>query len=274
MTTIERPTTSQPAWTVSQVGVIRSELIKLRTVRSTYWTYLIAVVATVGLGLLFSWGSTFAYSEGELPPEVVWDSAGTALSGIFMSQLATAILGVMFVTSEYSSGMIRSTFSAVPTRLPVLFGKVVALTVVTFVVTLVAAFAVFYLSMPIFATEGLETTIGEPGVLRAVVGCAMYLTVIALMGMALGLIVRSTAGAVAIIVGVLFVLPILVSLPFLPQAVSWNLTKWLPGTAGQSIIQVEQQANLLPVWAGFGVFCGYVVVLMVAGAYVMKKRDA
>lgn len=266
--------TSRPDWSVHQSNVIKSELVKLRTVRSTYWTYLVAIAATVGLGLLFSWGSTYAYSQGELPPEVVWDSAGTALSGIFLSQLATAILGVMFVTSEYTSGMIRSTFSAVPKRMPVLIAKIVALAVVTFVLMLIAAFAVFFLSVPIFASEDLETTIGAPGVLRAVVGCALYLAVVALLGMALGLIVRSTAGAVAIVVGLLFVLPILVSLPFLPLSVSANLTKWLPGTAGQSIVQVEQQPNLLPVWAGFGVFCAYVAILMAIGGYTMMRRDA
>ena len=100
----------RPDWSVSQFNVIKSELIKLRTVRSTYWTYLIAIAATIGLGLLFSWGSTFAYSQGELPPEVVWDSAGTALSGIFMSQLAGADLSpwqtvfIVFLTMASSAG--------------------------------------------------------------------------------------------------------------------------------------------------------------------------
>lgn len=223
-------------WTVGTGKVIRSEFIKLRTVRSTYWTYLIAVAATIGLGLLFSYGATYAASQNQLPPETVWDAAGTSLSGIFMSQLATAILGVMFVTSEYTSGMIRSTFSAVPKRMPVLVGKFVALSVVTFALMLISSFAVFFLAQPIFAQQHLETTIDAPGVLRAVIGCALYLTVIALMGMALGWIVRSTAGSVAIIVGLLFVLPILISLPFLPLSVREDVTKWMPGTAGQSIV--------------------------------------
>ena len=275
MSSVAQPVQSsppKPKWRVTQMHVISSEFLKLRTVRSTYWTYLITLAVTVGLGALFSLATALAYAGGDLPPGTVMDPTGTSLSGLFLSQLAVGVLGVLFISSEYSSGMIRATFSAVPKRLPVLVAKAVVLAVSTFVVTLVGSFAAFFVGQLVFKTQHLETSLSADGVLRAVVGCALYLTGVALLGLALGAILRSTAGAIAVLAGLLFVLPILVA--FLPQTFSQNITKYQPGTAGQAIIQVFQQPTLLSPWAGFALFCGYIAVLLIIATFLVKKRDA
>lgn len=261
-----------PVWKVSQLRVLNSEFIKLRTVRSTFWTFLSLVAALIGLGVLFSWATLSAYQQNQLPPNVVMDATGTSLSGVFLAQVAVAVLGVLVVTGEYASGMIRATLSAVPKRIPVVIAKAVSLALTTFVISLISAFVAFYLGQLVFQADGLEDHLGDPGVLRAIIGCALYLAVMALAAMGLGLIIRSTAASVAILVVFLFVLPILAN--FLPINIQNAVVKWFPGTAGQSIIQVAQQPNLLGPWEGFAVFCGYALVVLLIGTFLLKRRDA
>lgn len=263
---------TRPAWRVSQLHVLKSEWIKLVSVRSTMWTYLAAVAALVGLGLVTSLATLTAYKDGQLPTEPALDPTGSSLTGVFMAQVAVAVLGVLCITGESSSGMLRATFAAVPKRLPVVVAKAIVLPLATFVVMVVSSFAAFFVGQLIFKTEGLNATLSDPGALRVVVGCALYLSVMALAGLGLGLIFRSTAAAIAVLVVILFVFQIVVA--FLPTSIQNVVVKWLPGTAVESIAQTAEQPNLLGPWQGFALFCGYTLLALVIGAILVKKRDA
>lgn len=262
---------ARPVWKVSQLHVLKSEWIKLLSVRATMWTYLAAIAALVGLGVVTSLATLTAYKDGQLPPEPALDPTGSSLTGVFMAQVAVAVLGVLCITGESSSGMLRATFAAVPKRLPVVIAKAIVLPLATFVIMLVSTFAAFFLGQLIFKSEGLNATLSDPGALRAVVGCALYLSVMALAGLGLGLIFRSTAAAIAVLVVILFVFQIIVA--FLPANIQNAVVKWLPGTAVESISQTAEQPNLLGPWQGFAVFCGYSLLALVVGAVLVKKRD-
>ena len=160
-----------------------------------------------------------------------------ALSGVQLAQVATGILGVMLITSEYGTGLIRATLTAVPRRLPVLWAKAVVAAMATVTVTLPAALAAFWAGQKILTPHHLATTLSQPGVTRAVAGAALYLAVTALAGLALGAVLRSAAGAISALFGILFGLPILAS--FLPGSLSGDIGKYLPSNAGPAITMVH-----------------------------------
>jgi ABC-2 type transport system permease protein len=262
---------------VSQIRVIRSEWTKLRSIRSTVWSLLAAFVIVVAIGILVSVaraGHLDRESRGDL---LSFDATSTSLVGVFLAQLAIGVLGVLLMTSEYATGMIRVTFAAVPRRLPVLWAKSVVFAITAFVIMLVAAFIAFLGGQAAFKGKtinghGIQASLSQPGVLRAVIGAALYLTVVGLLGIALGSLIRNTAGAIATLFGVLLILPIIVN--FLPS--NWNdaVSKYLPGNAGQAITNVVRDHNSLSPWAGFAVFCGYTIIFMIAAAVMLKRRDA
>ena len=176
----------------------------------------------------------------------------------------------MLVAGEYSTGMIRSTLAAVPQRLPVLWGKAIVFGGVTLVSMLVAALAAFFGGQAILGTQGVS--LFDTGVLRAVVGAAVYLTGVGLLGLALGALLRGTAAAIGALFGGMLVVPGL--FPLLPS--SWNDTvgPYLPSHAGESFMSVTPSAGMLGPWAGLAVFAGYIVAALAAAAILLKRRDA
>jgi ABC-type transport system involved in multi-copper enzyme maturation permease subunit len=242
-------------------------------VRSTYWTLFVTVLAMVGLGALF----TARYRIEALSPaeRATFDPTAFSLSGVFMAQLAVAVLGVMLISSEYATGSIRTTFTAAPQRWEVLTAKAVVLAAVVVVVGIVTSFATFFLGQRILATKGLEAHIGDPGVLRAVIGAGLYLTVVGLLALGLGTLIRRTAGAIAVVVALLFILPGLVGA--LPTSWQTAATGYLPSNAGQAIIGHTRFAArgtlLLPPWTGFGVFCAYAAGALLVAALVLSRSD-
>ncbi len=183
------------------------------------------------------------------------------------------MLGVLVITSEYTTGQIRATFGATPQRNLVLASKVVVFMVVAFAVGLVACFAAFFIGQGILSAKFHQASIGDPGVLRAVVGGAAYLSVLGALGIGLGTILRRTAGAIAALVGLLLILPILVN--FLPSPWSTDIGKFLPLRAGNNVFRTTVQASTdLSLWVGFAVFCAYAVVALVLGAVLLTRRDA
>src|SRR5689334_21297759 len=251
-------------------GVLRSEARKLGTVRSTLWA-LFAVVAfnvvtAALLGALLP-GHLSAHQKATI------DSVRVSLGGLHLSQVAIGLLGVLAVTGEYGSGMIRATLAAVPQRHLLLTAKALVLTA-TAAVTSTAACLAAYLAFQAFlpAGDAMRTTLASPGVLRAVTGAALYLTVLALLGFGLGAILRSSAGAVAVLFGVLFVPTLLAAL--LPS--SWQATagRYLPMNAGDAIYTVRPEAHMLGPWTGFGVFCLYAAAALAAGFVLIGRRDA
>jgi ABC-2 type transport system permease protein len=257
------------------MGVARSEWTKIRSLRSTSWTFLVTAVLTIGLGALFSLGRTSGHASGRDPLTANFNAAGFAFNALFLSQLAIGVLGILIITAEYSSGMIRTTFTAVPQRGLVLAVKATVFAVVTFVVSVLTTFATFFASQAILnrGTLGLGVSITSPHALRIVIGAALYLTACALLGVALGALLRSTAAAITALAGLLFILPILMN--FVPE--SWHqaaISQWLPSNAGFQIIEKTTQPLQFSPWVGLAVFVGWVAVGFAAALVLLRRRDA
>ncbi len=269
---MRRPERRPPSAPQLFAAAVRSEWTKLRSVRSTMWSLLVTVTITVGLGALFCAARVSRWDRldpGELRN---LDPTRFSLNGLFLAQLAIGVLGVLVMSSEYATGQIRATLGAMPQRRTMLAAKTVVFGIAVLAVGLVACGAAFGIGQLIFHSKHAGASLHDPGVLRAVVGGAFYLVAIGTLGLALGAILRRTAGAIATLVGLLLVVPILVN--FLPSHWNDDINKYLPGQAGGSIFRVVADRAALSPWAGFAVLCGYVVVALVAGAMFLNRRDA
>jgi ABC-2 type transport system permease protein len=251
-------------------GALRSEFTKIRSVRSTYWTLLAMAVVTIGFGALFS----FAATKNPHGPD--FDPTMHSLLGMYFGQLLVAALGVLVISSEYSTGMISTTLISLPRRGTVIAAKAVVFAGVAFVTSLITCFVSFFLGQAIMSSDHISTTIGHPNVLRAVIGGALFLTVCGLLGFGLGLLLRHTAGAICSAVALLFVLSLLIN--FLPQSWQNHVDKWIPAIAGSGIWSVNTSTpGNTPVfgpWTGLAVFCGYAAIAIAAGVILFRKRNA
>jgi hypothetical protein len=254
--------------------VLLSEWTKLRSVRSTIWSLLAAVAFTIGLPSLFAAILSNRWSHMSLQ-----ERAGhrhhpldVALAGVNLSQLAIAVLGVLVITGEYSTGMIRASFTAVPRRLPVLAAKTAVFAAAAFALMLPSVLAAFFASQAVLARHHiLQIPFSQAGVARALVGGALYLTVVGVFALGLGAIVRNTAGGIATFVALMFVLPPLMNV--LPQ--SWNnaITPYLPDSAGRAVFSLTTGPHSLSPWAGFGLFCAYAAAAVLLAAVLLVRRD-
>jgi ABC-2 type transport system permease protein len=252
-------------------GAVRSEITKIRSTRSTYWTLLALIVVTVGFGALASWGAA-SHGDGHGPG---FDPTQRSLGGLYIGQLIIAVLGALAITSEYSTGMIRTSLTAMPRRGTMFAAKALVFGAVALVTGLITSFGAFFLGQALMSGQHISATLGQPHVLRAVLGGALFLTVCGLLAFGIGMILRHTAGAITASIGLLFVLSILVN--FLPQSWQLNLDKWMPALAGSQIWTTRPSTDSTPMfapWTGFAVFAGYAAVAMIAGLIVFRKRDA
>jgi ABC-2 type transport system permease protein len=257
---------------VTQLRVLRSEWTKLRTQPAAVWTLLAAIITTAGFGVLYSLVRETRPPHGAAAI-AAFDPAAISLSGVQLAQIAVGVLGVLAITTEYATGLIRVTFCAVPRRLPVLWSKAVLLAAVTLVISLPAVFVAFAGGQSILARGHLSVALSAPGVTRAVVGSALYLTVAALLGLGLGALLRSTALGIAALFGLLYGIQILAGL--LPGTAAQTVTKFLPGPAGQAVTTVyPDPASSLTPWAGLGVFALYAVAFLTAAALRVRRGDA
>jgi ABC-2 type transport system permease protein len=255
---------------VTAARVLASEWIKMRSLRSTAWTLLAGFTLLVAIGWVFGWATDANWSELRPDEQASFNPIDTTLAGFNLAQLAVGVLGVLLVTGEYATGMIRATFGAVPRRLPVLWAKAALYAGVTFVLMLVAAFAAFLGGQQLLGTHG--TTLSAPGALRAVVGVAGYLALIGVFSVALGFIIRSTAGGVATLFGLLLVLPTLGLL--LPSSWRDHLLPYLPSNAGAAIFSAHTGTDSLSATTGLLVLLGWVVAAVACAALVLERRDA
>jgi ABC-2 type transport system permease protein len=259
-------------------GALRSELTKLRSVRSTRWTLLAVIGLTVVLGAIATYGQTTGHRAAYFDP-TAW-----SLGGVWLTMLLIGVVGTLVITSEYSTGMIRTSLTALPQRGLFLVAKAVVLVAVVFVAGLIASLTAFFVGQAIMSSHHINTTIAHLGVIRAIVGGALYLAVGGLLAFGIGLLIRHTAAALATAVAVLFLLPIAGNL--LPRSVQDHLDKWLPTAAGAQIWTVNHAPHLnsaspigangpmLSPWTGFAIFCGYAAVVVVVGAVLFRRRDA
>jgi len=254
---------------VTQRTVIRSEWIKLRSLRSTWFSLLATVVIIVGLGTLFSALRAHRFAE---EGRFGFDPTLVSLRGVFLAQLAVGVLGVLVITGEYSTGMIRSSIAAVSHRLPVLVAKALVFAVTSLVVTVPSAFVAFLLGQQALSSTHLQASLSTPHAVRAIIGAGLYLTLIGLLATGLGFLIRNTAGAIATLMGIVLVLPLLAEA--LPTPYSTDVSKYLPLNAGTQIMSTTHpDPTMLGPWAGLGVTAIYAGAALVAGAVVLKRRD-
>ncbi len=257
---------------VTAPRVALSEWTKLRSVRSTLWSLLAAVVMTIGFPVLFAFIVRSHWSSMNPGERAHRQPLDVALAGVNVSQLAIAVLGVLVITAEYSTGMIRASFTAVPRRLPVLGAKTLVFAVVTFALILPSVLVAFFASQSILGTRHiLQVSFSSPGIARALVGGALYVTVVGVFALGLGALIRNTAGGIATFVGIMFVIPPLMNV--LPA--SWNdaITPYLPSSAGRDVFALVPDAHALGPWTGFALFCGYALATLAVAAVLMVRRD-
>lgn len=269
--TFQRPAeTTVPG--VSFGRVLRSELIKFRSLRSTWLTYLVALLIADGLGVLVAaLRGNDIHSHGG--GEGIIDPVAFPLRGLMLAQLAIGVIGVLFVTGEYATGSIRSSMTAVPRRVPVLLGKSVVLGAVTAVLGLVMTFVAFFAGEAVLSTWGYDVGLGHPGALRAVTGAALYLVCIALMGLGIGFALRNTGGAIATLFGIVLVLPLITQ--SLPSSWQEHIAKFLPLNIATHMIETRYDPGSTALSNGWGaaMLVIYALAALAIGLAVLKRRD-
>jgi ABC-2 type transport system permease protein len=254
--------------------VVRSEWTKFWSVRSTMWTLLLVFFLTIGLGALFTWGTESTWEQAPPESRAGYDPAAISLAGLIFAQLAAAVLGAMVISTEYSTGGIRTTLTAVPRRLRVLTAKGIVLGVTTLVVGMITSFIAFFIGQAILGIgPDLQTvTLDQPDVLRAVIGGGLYVFACGMFGFALGTLLRHTAGSITIAVALLLVVPPLLNL--LPGDWGDAINRYFTSNAGSQIMSVVQSPDSLSPWNGYLVFTLWWVVILAIAAWLMNRRDA
>jgi len=294
MTSTAAPASSIGDARLSTLRVVRSEWIKLRTLRSTWWCLALIVALSVLFGLLIA---TFINRDGVSLPASAQDArlVSVVTVGTSFTQLIAAVLGVLVVSGEYGTGMIRSTFTAVPRRLPAVLAKLVVLAVAMFVTGLVAVVLTFAATVGILAGHGISAHLGDAAVWMPIVGSAAYLALVAVLSFAIGALVRNTAGGISAAIGLLLVLPILLAVAIGLTQATWlaNVNALLPSAAGAQLHTFAAPAATATIsgpggrataqatadvvlngWGGFGVLVGWILVALVPALVLVRRRDA
>jgi hypothetical protein len=268
---------SAPAYTrtsagtapVTQWRVINSEWIKFRSLWSCVLVVTVAVLGMIGIGWVASYFINVDWDHLR-PREIArFNPVATSLDGYNLAQLAIGTLGVILVTGEYTTGLVRATMAAVPDRLRVLWAKLAVYTAITFVLMMVTSFVTFQGGQWLLGSHG--TSLAADGVVRVVIGTGVYLTLVGMLGVAFGALIRNTAGGIAALFGVLLVLPAIFGV--LPQTWQDNINKFLPSNAGQAALTVVPDPLMLSPWVGMGLFAVYVAIAIAVAAVLLKRRD-
>jgi ABC-2 type transport system permease protein len=257
---------------VTLARVTRSEWTKLWSLRSTRWSLAVACIAMAGLGPLIAVVSMAHWNQLAPIQRLTFNPLERSLGGYRLAQLAIGVLGVMVISGEYSTGMIRSSLMAVPKRLPVLWAKLLVFSGVAFVLMLVTALISFFASQAIFTQHHVNQTFGSPHALRVFVGTVLFMSLTGILCTALGTIIRSTAGSISAYVGLMFVLPGISDI--LPSSISNSINPYLPSVAGTQVASTYAQPYTFSAWGGFALFCGYTVLAVAVAAYLLRRRDA
>lgn len=263
---------TRPRYKVTGLRVLRSEWAKLWTLRSTWITLALGLAFLIAFGVIAAWQyQSGGNSDGG--PDLN-DSTALSLSlfGISLAQMAFGILGVMVTAGEYSTGMIRSTLAAVPRRLPVLRSKSAVYGLVTFALATIGAFVTFLIGNELVSGTAAELSLSDSGVVRSLLGAGLYLSLIAVIGTALGALFRSVAGGISVLVGTLMLVPGLTSL--LPNSWQDDVSRYLPSNAGESMYSLTHDAASLSPTAGLLVLLGWAALALAGAAYRLVRKDA
>jgi ABC-2 type transport system permease protein len=252
--------------------VLRSEWTKFRSVQSTFWALTVTVVLGIALGAVISAVAAHGYARFSAAQKLSWDPTGVSGAGMAIAQLAIAVLGVLCISSEYSSGMIATSLIAVPRRGRVLAAKSLVFAAVTFVVGEVTNFVAFFVGQALITGHAPHAVLGDPGVARAVAGAGLYLAALAVLSVAVGTLLRHPAAAIAAMMAIVLVLPLIAQA--LPDAWRNPVTEFWPTQAGSQITSVYHSAHTLQPWPGIGVMGLFVAVVYAIAWTLLDHRDA
>ncbi|MFE7795020.1 ABC transporter permease [Streptomyces sp. NPDC057460] len=268
MSAVTAARTAPPRARVSFARVLHSEWIKLWSVRSTGFTMGLAAILMVAIGAV----ACFVFDPaGKAPAEAGTDGVSLATNGAMLAQLCFGVLGVIFSAGEYGNGMIRSTMSAVPRRTPVLWAKALVFAVASLLVAGVTVMGTFLLGAAALDGTAFGLSLSDDGVLRALAGTMAYLALVGVIGVALGFLLRSVAGGVAVIAGVVFVID---SLTFiLPASVADAVIPYLPGHAGRAMMALHGDGDVLSPGAGAAVLTAWAFAALATGAVRLTRSD-
>jgi hypothetical protein len=252
--------------------VLTSEWIKFRSVRSTYLTLLVAAVAAVSIGYLVTHSDTTHWPTMSAAARAAFDPVGDSFSGLGIAQLAFGTLGVLAISSEYATGLIRTTFASVPRRRAVIAAKAAMVGVVSLLAGELIAFATFFTGQQALSAQHLNVTLTHPGALRGVLTAGFYLAVMAWVGLGLGAVIRHTAGAITAMTGVVFLLPTIVGA--LPAPWNVNIGKFTLNLAAQQTIAQHPHPGYFSAGPSFLVVAGYAAAAIAAAAFMITRRDA
>jgi ABC-2 type transport system permease protein len=257
-------------------GAVRSEWTKLRSVRSTTWSLAAMIVLAIGIGVLATATEASRWATASTVDRLTFDPTALSLTGLLFGQLAIGVLGILVMSAEYGTGTIRATLAAIPNRPLVLATKALVFTAVSVVVGLAVSFVAFFIGQAVLSGSTPHAVLADPGVLRAVIGGGLYLAVLGLLALGLATIVRHTAGAISAFVGVLFILPLIAQA--LPSSIRDDIGKFLPANIGATLTSVvpgfRSSTSAFSPWVGFAILCGYAVVALGVGAWLLQRRDA
>jgi hypothetical protein len=266
-----RPVVAVPGVTFSRV--MFAEWTKLWSLRSTRWVLLVSFIAMAAPGPIISAVQMARWSSLSLHDRVTFSPIDTGVGGWHLAQLGIGVLGVLIISGEYSTGMIRSSLMAVPRRLPVLAAKVLVYAAITFVLMLIATLISYLVTQAIVSEHHIQRGLGAPGALRVVIGNVLFLTVLGTMCVGLGTWVRNSAGGIAAFVGLIFVLSGLIDI--LPTSIGNAVMPYLPLNAGTGVatFHFDNSHHLSP-WGGFALFCGYTLIILLGASITLLRRDA
>ncbi len=258
-------------------GTLRSEFTKIRSVRSTYWTLFLLVLAGIAWSVANCAGEASRWPTMAAQDRAGFDATQASIVGLaLLGQLVIVVLGTLSITSEYSTGMIRTSLTVMPRRGVLYSAKAAVFVAVALVIAFVTSFASFFTGQALLASTHVSATLSQPNVPGAVIGAAVYVTLCGLFAFGLGAILRSTAGAMTTAYGLLFLVPQLAKA--LPSAWYADVVRWLPGgdvvNAFTSTQSINNSPHLFSAWGEFAVFGAYTAIVLILGAVLFRTRDA
>ena len=282
---------------ISFPRMLRFEYLKMFSLRSTWWMLGATIFLMAGLSLLFAAIMNFVVNDDQMMADMGFGAGGAAngfpvgltivIFAYSFAQLTIAVFATLTITNEYSSGMIRSTFAATPRRLRTLWAKVIMVTVVTVIVSVIGLVSAWLVTLPILNANDMTIDLSDRTTLRSLIGVVLYLVMIAWFALGIGTLMRGSAGAIATVMGIILVLPMILGIiAMTAPTVTWvgQLYRVLPSEAGQQLVMPTGAAvgpgdgmmsvEMLTPWVGFAVLSAYAVAAIAAAAVVIKRRDA
>lgn len=250
----------------------KSEWIKFRTVRSSVMGFIVFIVLTIGLGILITAVIRNHWSHSLPADRLTFDPVTTSLAGTIFAQFAVGVIGVLFISSEYSSGAIRTTLAAVPNRFRLISAKLIVLVASMFVVSEIVCFSAFLIGQDIYRGVVPTASLSSGVVLRTVILAGVYLTLLSVLGFGIGLILRQSAASISTFASLLLVLPLIIF--FLPESWQNSITKFEPSAIGREMMSTSPPSQLFGAWTGTMLLIIYVAVVMCVGMALMQRRDA